>query len=433
MKTRMRIIGLVAGATVMLVGGGFLGHSFKEADPEVIERPVPGPTETVIKRKRVEVESPPLFSLVPKTTPLEAPSPHTKGPLRKHLVPRGAKLDSIKWVSTAAGVPPQIVVTWRGRGEQPKAIGLLLWQLQESGHKRDVWRVVYGIQEVELGCRKSYSYSDRYYQRRLLRFSCTGHDGIVIGPPGHEKTEKIVCGSVYGLLGFSLHDLTGDGHDDILVAEGGCGSAGTTTWRVLVSSDTETQQIFRRTIGDGGVDAVDGALRVTTAVHGRPREGCSIHGCTDRHRLTIVSWDGTEWQRVASRLVSTSSPYPRLQGSGRSKIYGPKPDQRWGRCAYEAKEISRRRFDEAADAVLQVLPLIYGEARNGKELDLRDATARARRGQGPLKGKKCDGDPSNTASVTVDLPHVDSRRMSAPVFLVSPVWDGWVIWNREIR
>ncbi len=418
-------------AALLIGGGGFaVGQSVADPETRIIRRPVPGPTETVVKTKKVRVENPLDFALVPPRTPLRIPATKRFGK-RAFMVPRGAKIEQFERVAAGSGIPPQRVVTWRkGKSHLPEALGLLVWQLEESGAK-DFWRVVFGIHEAELGCHRILSDSSPRFQRRNLEFHCLEHEGALVGPPTRERIEKLRCGQVGPSIGFSLHDLTADGHQDVLVREGGCGSGGATLWRVLTSTPTGTRQILRRFVADTRIAARDGTLRIQASVRGTRAERCGIHGCSDRHRLRVLRWTGGGWQLIESTIVSTASPYPLLLGSGRAKIYGPHPEQPWGRCVFEARSLRASEIPATAEIVLQALPYVYSNVR-ARSIDIDNAQATAQRGKGRLPGRKCDGDPDGTARVSVTLPEEPFRRLSRPVFFVSPVWDGWVVWNLNL-
>ncbi|MDQ3983436.1 MAG: hypothetical protein M3271_12220 [Actinomycetota bacterium] len=295
----MRQVALIAGLAVAALAGAAAGYALHDPEPEIVTKPVPGPTKTVVKMKRVEVEVPPVFSLVPLRTPLSLPAPRRGIPRRTSLVPRRAEIEKFLRVPAASGLPPQLVVAWRKRaGDFDEALGLLLWQLDRTG-PRTRWRVVFGIHEGELGCDRISSFSSRYFSRRRLEFHCGEYEGVLVGPPLEERTEKLFCGGISPFIGVSLEDLTSDGHQDVFVAEGGCGSGGVTVWRILASSAEGTEQVFRHVGADTTMRLVDGSIRVRAAVY---REGDS-HCCPSFFRKYTLLWDGARFVRTGVRLV----------------------------------------------------------------------------------------------------------------------------------
>lgn len=295
----MRQVAVIAGLAVAALAGAAAGYALHAPEPEIVTKPVPGPTKTVVKTKRVEVANPLDFSLVPLHTPLSLPAPRKGIPQRTSLAPRRAEIEKLARVPAAAEIPPQIVVVWRKRAQGiDRGLGLLLWQLDRSRAEAR-WRVVFGIHEAELGCERIASGSARHFSRRRLQFHCTGYEGVLAGPPLEERTEELFCGGIGPYLGFSLEDLTGDGHQDVFVAEGGCGSGGGTVWRVLVSSAEGTEQVFRHVGGDTTMRLVDGSIRVRAAVH---REGDS-HCCPSFFRKYTLLWNGARFVRTGARLV----------------------------------------------------------------------------------------------------------------------------------
>ena len=290
----MRWLVLAVAATLFAAGGAALGYAVRDTGPEIVRTPVPGPTKTVVKTKTVRVDRVPRLELVPPRTPLSLQARGGRIPRRTALVPRKARVEKLERVRAAAGVPRQVVVSWRKESSGvARGLGLLLWELDdEEGRAR--WRVVFGINEANLGCNGYRSYSVRSFSRRALEFGCRRLDGVLVGPPSKEWKEPLFCGMVGPFLGFELHDLTGDGHDDVFVSEGGCGSGGGTTWRVLASGPEGTNEIFRHVGGDTIMRLVDGTIRVRAAVH---RRGDS-HCCPSFFRRYTLAWDGTRFTRT---------------------------------------------------------------------------------------------------------------------------------------
>lgn len=292
----MRLAGRLAGVALLVVAAGIAGFAMRNPEPAVVHGSAPA--QTTIVDKGVETDGLPEFSLVPLRSPLKLLATPGKIPAESALVPRGTSLSRVERIPPAAGIPTQIVVTWE-KGEFPDlTTGLLLWEKAAAGSSREAWKVVFGIQEVELGCRHFYSSSDRHFRRRFLQFYCVEPDGIVVGPPRREWVEGLFCGTP-DWIRFRLQDLTGDGHQDVFVSEGGCGSAGTTLRRVLASSPTGTKQVFWEVDSDTGMRLVEGSIHVGSNVY---REGDS-HCCPSFIRRYVLVWNGDRFVRTESRLI----------------------------------------------------------------------------------------------------------------------------------
>jgi hypothetical protein len=166
-------------------------------------------------------------------------------------LPPGADLAAATRLAPTRGVPEQIVVAWRRDDDaQPlDTVGLTIWQ----GSGRD-WEPVYSR----------------------------------------------VSTHVYW-IDFSVAELTGDAHPDLLVREdiGGSGSCG--IYRVLSSLDGRIRQLFVRTQcrSAGSIAAYDGALHI--------RDSYGLLGAlaAARYRLsrtTVRRWNGKELAIVSQSL-----------------------------------------------------------------------------------------------------------------------------------
>ncbi|HEX6230919.1 MAG TPA: hypothetical protein VF029_04350 [Actinomycetota bacterium] len=168
------------------------------------------------------------------------------------LVPPGAELTSRVELSAGGGLPDQVAVAY-AVGEDPFARehGFAIW---ERFPEPPAWSVVYAF----------------------------------VDPPRR------------GVLGIRLQvgDLTGDGHDDLLVFEetGGSGACG--TWRVVAASPDDTGTAFRRKTCDAGFRIRGGALELREAVY----EPDDPHCCPSAFRYATYEWNGDRFVETASRL-----------------------------------------------------------------------------------------------------------------------------------
>ena len=107
-----------------------------------------------------------------------------------------------------------------------------------------------------------------------------------------------------GVLGIRLNsgDLTGDGHDELLVLEerGGTGACG--TWTVVSADAEETSSIFTRETCDTEIAIVDGALEVREAVF----EPDDTHCCPSAFRTTTLEWNGERFARTDVEVEPTT-------------------------------------------------------------------------------------------------------------------------------
>lgn len=119
-------------------------------------------------------------------------------------------------------------------------------------------------------------------------------------PPAWSVVHAFVEGPRRGVLGIRLQtgDLTGDGHDDVLVfAEtGGTGACG--TWRVVAASPEGTDTAFRRKTCDADLVIRDGALELREAVY----QADDPHCCPSAFRYATLEWDGERFVETSSRL-----------------------------------------------------------------------------------------------------------------------------------
>jgi hypothetical protein len=107
-----------------------------------------------------------------------------------------------------------------------------------------------------------------------------------------------------GVLGIRLNsgDLTGDGHDELLVLEerGGTGACG--TWTVVSGTGADTSSIFTRETCDTEIAIVDGALVVREAVY----EPDDPHCCPSAFRTVTLRWNGERFARTGVEVEPTA-------------------------------------------------------------------------------------------------------------------------------
>lgn len=169
------------------------------------------------------------------------------------LIPRGTAVDGT-WLA-GGGVQPAIVVAYETRKGDPfrRTHGFALWRHFDTAPP---WRAVYG----------------RTFPRR---------DGVL------------------GIRA-SVADVTGDGADDVLLESSTGGSGTCATWIVV---DVEAAAaVFERDLCDGRLEpsADPVGLLLTEAVFKRG----DAHCCPSAIRTTVLTDDGTNGWRVASRDVA---------------------------------------------------------------------------------------------------------------------------------
>lgn len=190
------------------------------------------------------------------------------------VVPRGGTLDHV-WFVPAGGGSPQLVVAW----QRPPGPGSRRWGMEGGRH----WQLtLWNPQRVDRG-------SVRWVPHVLVAAS------------------PFPIADWVGRSGVRLADVTGDGHDDLLVSVGctGC-NHGTTVISVIATFGAHVRRIY----GAGRwTDEKDpGTLRGRTiaettwgARNGRlwfdePRGGTSV--CCPAFRLHYeLQWTGGGWRR----------------------------------------------------------------------------------------------------------------------------------------
>lgn len=227
-----------------------------------------GPTETPTPTATGSPSPSPSPSLPPSPSPSAAPRPIPPAwalPVEEDLapgalpvealVPPGAELTDRVDLPAAGGLPDQVAVAY-AIGEDPFARehGFAIW---ERFPEPPSWSVVYAI----------------------------------VDPPKR------------GVLGVRLQagDVTGDGHDDVLVFEetGGTGACG--TWSVVAASTGDTGRVFKRRTCDAEFRLLGGALELREAVY----EPGDPHCCPSAFRYATYEWDGARFVETSSRLELT--------------------------------------------------------------------------------------------------------------------------------
>lgn len=172
------------------------------------------------------------------------------------LVPAGAELTARVEVPAAGALPDQVAVAY-AVGDDPFARehGFAIWQRFPDP---PAWSVVFAF----------------------------------VDPPDAE------------VLGIRLRsgDLTGDGHDDVLVFEetGGTGACG--TWTVVAASADGVRRLFRRKTCDAEFLIRGEALELREAVF----EPGDAHCCPSAFRYATFEWDGSRFIETSSRLEPTA-------------------------------------------------------------------------------------------------------------------------------
>lgn len=128
--------------------------------------------------------------------------------------------------------------------------------------------------------------------RRVYETSVNGRSITISTPRG---TEREPFDAWY--VGISrMHDLTGDGLDDLLLFASSTGTAGCSVTRVL-ENGPELAEIFRLEDCESGIEARNGLLVYSDSL--QPK-GCKyIHGCGSRTEW--LRWDGDSWDVVRTR------------------------------------------------------------------------------------------------------------------------------------
>jgi len=205
--------------------------------------------------------SPPPSSPTPTPSPRPIP-PAWAEPIEEDLTPAE--------VPDAALVPPDAELT--GRTVLPAAGGL-----------PDQIAVTYAIGPDPFAREHGFALWERFPE-----------------PPAWSVVLAFVDPPDRGVLGIRLGsgDLTGDGHDDVLVFEetGGTGACG--TWRVVTGAGTDAGAVFGRKTCDAELLIRGGALELREAVF----EPGDPHCCPSAFRYATLEWNGRRFVETASRL-----------------------------------------------------------------------------------------------------------------------------------
>lgn len=234
--------------------------------------------ERVVSPETPTVTSPPSPSVAPSATGSQPPSPSPAPGLRpippawaapietdlepaelpdEALVPPGADLTGRIDLPAGGGVPHQVAVSY-GRGDDPfiRERGFAIWQRFPDA---PAWSVVYAFVD-----------------------------------PARK-----------GVLGIRMQsgDLTGDGHEEVLVFEetGGTGACG--TWRVVAATQEDTEDVFRRRTCDAELTISGEVLGLREALY----EPDDPHCCPSAIRLAVYEWDGSTFVETSNRVEQVRS------------------------------------------------------------------------------------------------------------------------------
>ena len=191
------------------------------------------------------------------------------------LVPPGASLVEARRLPRSSDLPG-IVVLWE-RGEYGvRGSGLYVWQAAQASPQPTEWRLIF---RIEMGAHRD------------------AISTVRLGAPGDEQTYSSEARSINFV---QTADATGDGHSDILTLEGGDGSGGCGTWRLIALRGTRIESIFKREGCETEVRIQREMLRVDSAIY--PKKCKNIHGCG--RRRTWLRWTGTGWAETGSRVIA---------------------------------------------------------------------------------------------------------------------------------
>jgi hypothetical protein len=209
------------------------------------------------------------LSDLPTVVQAEAPTP-------AQLAPQFSRV-GVEWLAAAGRAPDQAAVSWsrtlRSAGgplgfEERTEQGFLIWQRVA----RDRWRLVYS-RDFEYG----------------------GYTGVDVG------------------------DVTGDGHNDVLLetsmGTGACGPR-----RLVAYAGGRTRELFARDFCEGSAEIAGGSLKVTMGVGPCPEPAGSVH-CHGGISTELFRWSGAK-VATSRRTVECNRPtldpardcVPRKQG-----------------------------------------------------------------------------------------------------------------------
>ena len=191
------------------------------------------------------------------------------------LFPPGASLVDARRLPRSSDLPG-IVVLWERGDYGVRGSGLYVWQAAQASPQPTEWRLIFRIE---------------------MSASREGTRTVRVGPTGAEQTGSSDARSI-NLV--QTADATGDGHPDILTLEGGDGSGGCGTWRLIALRGTRIESIYKREGCEADVRIQREMLRVESAIY--PKKCKNIHGCG--RRRTWLRWSGTNWDKVGSRVIA---------------------------------------------------------------------------------------------------------------------------------
>jgi hypothetical protein len=174
------------------------------------------------------------------------------------LVPTRGRVRSAWFVPPAAGIPPEIVLTW---DDDLGLHGLSVWQRARAPFAD--WRRIYLLRRDE------------------------------------SLVEKLTA---------TFGDATGDGHDDVLVFQDQDGSGGWGTYRLLAVVAGRMRQLYVRVASSDwtAIHLARGALVVRDGIGKDPRSAGDIHCCPRFIRTRVKRWNG----RALVDVKVTTRPAP---------------------------------------------------------------------------------------------------------------------------
>ncbi|HEY2939654.1 MAG TPA: hypothetical protein VGJ27_07570 [Gaiellaceae bacterium] len=197
----------------------------------------------------------------PRRFPVELIAPRGRRPRSALLAPVGSEIE-LRSLQASGRAPEQLLVVWsrelrtRGGAQASNLTGergVFVWQAQPA-RRRTRWLV---------------AYARRYPD---------------IGP-----------------VGFSVGDVTGDGHPEVLLAQlqgsGGCGP-----WTVVATTGRSVREIFDRTTCESYLKLAHGALVIDDPVGPCPYRQGSAH-CFGGRRTLVERWNGHRLVVVKKTVV----------------------------------------------------------------------------------------------------------------------------------
>src|SRR5207253_4217291 len=102
-------------------------------------------------------------------------------------------------------------------------------------------------------------------------------------------------------VGFTIGDVNGDGHADVLIADETGGSGGCADWHLLATAHGRVRELLHEYLCEGGVKLERDGLEVDRAIGPCPDANGSAH-CYGGGRSTFRRWRGTKLVVKASTV-----------------------------------------------------------------------------------------------------------------------------------